>query len=76
MKDFIKYLVVALLGAFIVWVIFFVINVGAQNIPPTTKLPTTEKESGATAICQDGVYSYSNKLSGTCSRHGGVKERF
>ncbi|MFI5608852.1 DUF3761 domain-containing protein [Amycolatopsis sp. NPDC051903] len=29
--------------------------------------------SGATAICKDGSYSYSQHRSGTCSGHGGVK---
>jgi hypothetical protein len=29
---------------------------------------------GATAICQDGDYSYSTSHSGTCSRHGGVRQ--
>jgi hypothetical protein len=28
----------------------------------------------ATAICNDGTYSYSQSRSGTCSHHGGVKE--
>lgn len=30
--------------------------------------------SGATAQCNDGSYSYSQHRSGTCSRHGGVKQ--
>ncbi|WP_409185306.1 DUF3761 domain-containing protein [Amycolatopsis sp. VS8301801F10] len=30
--------------------------------------------SGATAQCNDGTYSYSQHRSGTCSRHGGVKQ--
>lgn len=29
--------------------------------------------AGATAICEDGSYSYSTHRSGTCSHHGGVK---
>jgi hypothetical protein len=28
--------------------------------------------AGATALCRDGTYSYSQHRSGTCSRHGGV----
>lgn len=27
---------------------------------------------GATAVCRDGTYSFSQHRSGTCSRHGGV----
>ncbi|UKD51878.1 DUF3761 domain-containing protein [Amycolatopsis sp. FU40] len=30
--------------------------------------------SGATALCNDGTYSYSQHRSGTCSGHGGVKQ--
>lgn len=29
---------------------------------------------GATALCRDGTYSYSQHRSGTCSHHGGVAE--
>jgi hypothetical protein len=29
-------------------------------------------QSGATARCRDGSYSYSQHASGTCSHHGGV----
>ena len=29
---------------------------------------------GATALCRDGTYSYSQHHSGTCSHHGGVAE--
>ena len=29
---------------------------------------------GATALCNDGTYSYSQHRSGTCSHHGGVKQ--
>jgi hypothetical protein len=28
--------------------------------------------SGATAMCQDGTYSYSHERAGTCDGHGGV----
>src|SRR6478672_8941102 len=34
---------------------------GASSPPP-----------GATALCRDGTYSYSQHRSGTCSHHGGV----
>jgi hypothetical protein len=30
--------------------------------------------AGATAICNDGTYSYSQSRRGTCSHHGGVKQ--
>jgi len=30
--------------------------------------------SGASAICQDGTYSFSHSRRGTCSHHGGVAE--
>ena len=30
------------------------------------------KAAGATAVCNDGTWSYSASRSGTCSRHGGV----
>jgi hypothetical protein len=28
--------------------------------------------AGATALCRDGTYSFSQHRSGTCSHHGGV----
>lgn len=34
---------------------------------------TTTTPSSATAICNDGTYSYSQHASGTCSWHGGVR---
>ena len=34
--------------------------------------PTTP--SGASAICRDGTYSFSQSRSGTCSHHGGVAQ--
>jgi hypothetical protein len=36
-------------------------------------IPCSDR-TGATAICNDGDCSYSQHHSGTCSRHGGVKE--
>lgn len=32
----------------------------------------TPPQSGATAVCRDGSYSYSRHRRGTCSHHGGV----
>lgn len=32
-----------------------------------------DNPSGATAVCKDGTYSYSQHRSGTCSGHGGVR---
>lgn len=34
--------------------------------------PTSNNPSGASAICKDGTYSYSQHRRGTCSGHGGV----
>lgn len=43
---------------------------------PSVSAPTTAPgpaaPAGATAICNDGTYSYSLHHSGTCSHHGGV----
>lgn len=38
----------------------------------TTQVQSTSVQTGATAQCNDGTYSYSQTRSGTCSRHGGV----
>jgi hypothetical protein len=38
---------------------------GAQGSPPPP---------GATAVCRDGTYSFSQHHSGTCSHHGGVAQ--
>lgn len=35
--------------------------------------PSYDNNGGATAICNDGTYSYSQSRSGTCSHHGGVR---
>lgn len=35
--------------------------------------PSTQNTGGATAICRDGTYSYSQSRRGTCSHHGGVR---
>jgi hypothetical protein len=41
---------------------------------PPPSLDTADPMAGVTAVCKDGTYSYSAHQSGTCSRHGGVKE--
>lgn len=45
---------------------------------PTTTFPPTTVASGppagATALCNDGTYSYSATHSGSCSHHGGVAQ--
>lgn len=52
-------------------------------IPTSTPTPIPAQSSqsnqqfapaGATAICVDGTYSYSQHRSGTCSHHGGVTQ--
>lgn len=51
-------------------------HAGAARIAEVFSLPTTSGSGGgsATAICNDGTYSYSQHASGTCSWHGGVRE--
>jgi hypothetical protein len=34
--------------------------------------PSASNAGGATAVCRDGTYSYSQSRRGTCSKHGGV----
>ena len=40
-------------------------------VPPQPPVENTIP-SGASAICQDGTYSFSQHRQGTCSHHGGV----
>ncbi len=46
--------------------------------PANTQVPNVNEPSthpaGATAICNDGTYSFSANRRGTCSRHGGVRQ--
>jgi hypothetical protein len=42
-------------------------NVSGKCVHIPSNSPT-----GATARCRDGIYSYSQHASGTCSGHGGV----
>jgi hypothetical protein len=36
--------------------------------------PSSSNAGGATAVCKDGTYSYSQSRRGTCSGHGGVAQ--
>jgi uncharacterized protein YraI len=42
------------------------------NFVPSPKPGTAGAPPGATALCRDGTYSFSQSRSGTCSHHGGV----
>lgn len=43
-----------------------------QNSHP--KISLSDHPIGASALCKDDTYSYSQNRTGTCSHHGGVKE--
>jgi uncharacterized protein YraI len=45
-------------------------NVDNNTIQAPTHYPI--QPQGATAVCADGTYSFSQHTKGTCSRHGGV----
>jgi len=48
---------------------------GATPRPSQSLIPSPKQESipaGASAICRDGTYSFSQNRRGTCSHHGGV----
>lgn len=47
-------------------------NVDGNEVPSPYIAPS--RPPGATALCRDGSYSFSQHRSGTCSRHGGVAE--
>lgn len=48
------------------------INSAGQTITSPCNYPRTP--SGASAICGDGTYSFSQSRRGTCSHHGGVAQ--
>ncbi|MEW6737165.1 MAG: DUF3761 domain-containing protein [Acidobacteriota bacterium] len=48
-------------------------SVTANEISPSQPVKITVPP-GATAICRDGTYSYSQSRRGTCSHHGGVRQ--
>jgi hypothetical protein len=49
-------------------------NTGGGQTSPNPVSTPAGAPPGATAICNDGDYSYSTSPSGTCSRHGGVRQ--
>lgn len=66
-------IIVAFCILFTAIAISFTVNVVSTNIRPA-KSPSYDKQFGAKAKCEDGMYSYSHSRAGTCSGHGGVKE--
>ncbi|HAM87971.1 TPA: hypothetical protein DDY55_01375 [Candidatus Falkowbacteria bacterium] len=47
-------------------------NVDGNEVHSPAFAPS--RPSGASAMCRDGSYSFSQNRRGTCSRHGGVEE--
>jgi len=61
------------------WTMPTQISFATQAVSPTQVLlpannPQPGDTSGASAICNDGTYSYSAHRRGTCSHHGGVAQ--
>jgi resuscitation-promoting factor RpfB len=46
--------------------------VNASGVEVCRPYASNSAPSGATALCQDGTYSFSQSRRGTCSHHGGV----
>jgi hypothetical protein len=44
-----------------------------RNVDGTCVHRPSSNPAGATALCKDGTYSYSQHRQGTCSGHGGVR---
>ena len=62
------------------WWIAYQTYVGTAPAASTYKAPVAVQPApvpvapgGATALCNDGAYSYAAHHQGACSRHGGVK---
>ena len=67
------------------WWVAYQTYVGAAPVAPTYKAPVVVQAApapapapvapsgGATALCNDGSYSYAAHHQGACSRHGGVE---
>jgi Protein of unknown function (DUF3761) len=47
-------------------------DVGGNAAPAPSDPYAAAKAAGASAVCADGTYSFSQHRSGTCSDHGGV----
>jgi uncharacterized protein YraI len=43
-------------------------------VPSPQRTPDNVLPQGATALCRDGTYSFSQSRRGTCSHHGGVAQ--
>ncbi len=50
----------------------YYINVDGNKIQSPTYYPSVP--AGASALCRDGTYSFSQNRRGTCSHHGGVAQ--
>lgn len=46
----------------------------AEPEPEPAPAPEPEHPEGATALCSNGTYSWSENRRGTCSHHGGVAQ--
>jgi len=52
----------------------YYVNRSGDTVPrPCGNVRQEAPPQGATAVCRDGTYSYSEHHAGTCSRHGGVQ---
>lgn len=49
-------------------------NSRGEWVPSPQRTPDNEPPQGATALCRDGTYSFSQSRRGTCSHHGGVAQ--
>ena len=49
-------------------------STNAEQVNSPTGSTNGSVPAGATALCNDGSYSYAEHLQGACSQHGGVKQ--